>query len=282
MFSRIEMYGALLRENPVEFIVYMAYTAVVFLLSLILHECAHGWMALRCGDPTAKMLGRLSLNPARHLDPIGTICMFLFGFGWAKPVPVNPRNFRDYRRDDFLVSIAGIVVNLSLFIVCAALAVILNHFIWTAEFHEIIIQEFGDIEMMVNPYYGWALNFGGNRLASAGDVISNGHAMADIFQEYIQHGWLLYFQRFLLMMVQVNLVLAIFNLLPIPPLDGFHVLNDTILKGRFSLNQQTFQIGQIIVMVLMATNALDTILTKGCQLISGAVFNVFLMIAGIF
>lgn len=83
MLNRLEMYIEWLKTDPVDFIIYMAYTVAVVLISLILHECAHGWMALKCGDPTAKMMGRLSLNPARHLDPIGTLCMFLLGFGWA-------------------------------------------------------------------------------------------------------------------------------------------------------------------------------------------------------
>lgn len=69
----------------------------VILISLILHECAHGYVAYRCGDRTAKMMGRLSLNPKAHLDLIGTLSMFLIGVGWAKPVPVNPRNFRHVR-----------------------------------------------------------------------------------------------------------------------------------------------------------------------------------------
>ena len=85
------------------------------LVCITLHELAHGYVALRCGDPTAQMMGRLSFNPLRHLNLFGTICMFLFGVGWANPVPVNPRNFRSFRRDDFLVSIAGIVTNLLLY-----------------------------------------------------------------------------------------------------------------------------------------------------------------------
>lgn len=70
----------------------------IILIALTVHECAHGWVAYRCGDPTAKNLGRLSLNPLKHLDPFGTICMFLVGFGWARPVPINTRNFRNPKR----------------------------------------------------------------------------------------------------------------------------------------------------------------------------------------
>ena len=84
------------------------------LLALCAHESAHAYIADRCGDPTARLMGRISLNPLRHIDPIGFACMFLVGFGWAKPVPVNPNNLRNGRRDDLKVSLAGIVTNLIL------------------------------------------------------------------------------------------------------------------------------------------------------------------------
>ena len=90
MLTRMETYMAMLRENPASFVIYMAYTAVAILMSLILHECAHGYAAYRCGDPTAKLLGRLSLNPARHLDPLGTLCMVVLGktrTGQSPPFP---------------------------------------------------------------------------------------------------------------------------------------------------------------------------------------------------
>jgi Zn-dependent protease len=86
------------------------------LLAISAHEAAHGWMAERCGDPTARMLGRVTLNPLKHLDPVGIACMLLLGIGWAKPVPVNPYLFRNYRRDDLKVSLAGITMNLILFL----------------------------------------------------------------------------------------------------------------------------------------------------------------------
>ena len=86
------------------------------ILALSLHEFAHAWMANRCGDPTAKMMGRMTINPLKHLDPLGTVLMLVVGFGWAKPVPVNPRNFRDPRRDDLKVSLAGVTMNLIMFL----------------------------------------------------------------------------------------------------------------------------------------------------------------------
>ena len=115
-------------SEPLDFFVYTFSKVIVVLVAITFHEVAHGYVAYRCGDPTAKMLGRLSLNPLKHLDPIGTITLFLLGFGWAKPVPVNPRNFRNFRRDDFLVSVAGITVNFSLFIIATALMVGIQRF----------------------------------------------------------------------------------------------------------------------------------------------------------
>src|SRR4030042_2424350 len=95
----------LLTKDPLAF----ALIVIPLLFSSIIHEGAHGWVAYRMGDPTAKWLGRLSLNPLKHLDPIGTLMLFLFGFGWAKPVPVNFNNLNDPRKGLILVSAAGIV-----------------------------------------------------------------------------------------------------------------------------------------------------------------------------
>ncbi len=100
----------LLVKNPLAFVL----VAVPLLYSVIIHELAHGWVALKMGDPTAKWSGRLSLNPLKHLDPIGTLMLFLVGFGWAKPVPVNLNNIPDQRKALIYVSSAGIAANLLL------------------------------------------------------------------------------------------------------------------------------------------------------------------------
>jgi len=97
----------LLSKDPLAF----ALVAIPLLFSVIIHEVAHGWVAYRMGDPTAKRLGRLSFNPLKHLDPIGTLMLFLAGFGWAKPVPVNFNNISDRRKGLIFVSSAGIVAN---------------------------------------------------------------------------------------------------------------------------------------------------------------------------
>jgi len=98
----------LLTRDPLAF----ALVAIPLLFSVIIHEVAHGWVAYRMGDSTAKWSGRLSLNPLKHLDPIGTLMLFLAGFGWAKPVPVNFNNLSDKRKGLILVSSAGILANI--------------------------------------------------------------------------------------------------------------------------------------------------------------------------
>lgn len=97
--------------------------AVMFIITL--HEFAHAFVAYKCGDPTAKFSGRMTLNPVRHFDPIGVVMFALAGFGWAKPVPVNPRNFKNYKWGSFWTSAAGIIVNyLTAFLFCPLLALV--------------------------------------------------------------------------------------------------------------------------------------------------------------
>ena len=96
-----------LQNDPRATLIALLYQIPAVLIALTLHELAHGYAALKCGDPTAQMMGRLSFNPLRHLDPMGTLFMFLFGFGWAKPVPVDPRNFKKPKLGMALVALMG-------------------------------------------------------------------------------------------------------------------------------------------------------------------------------
>ena len=261
MFSRLERWMAMLRTDPLGFIVYLLYFSVSILLSLILHECAHGYVALRCGDPTAKMLGRLTLDPRKHLDPMGTICMIFLGFGWARPVPVNPRNFSNYHRDDFLVSIAGITMNMLLFIFCAALSVGITRLMVTDELWQAFA---GGGQSKENLYYF---------------VLSQSESgISAEYADWFARPGLQYLQRFLYYMMSINLSLAVFNFLPIPPLDGYHLLNDTLLRGRLQLNAQTFRIAQLILMFVALSGMLSRIISVAVDAVWDAVIHLLLLI----
>ena len=186
----------------------------------------------------------MTLNPLRHLDPVGTILMFFAGFGYAKPVPVNPYRFKgDRNKDDFLVSIAGITVNLILFILFTYLAVLCSAFMWNADFVKV-----NGLSKVVSYEYN-----------AVWSVIA-GSAQAD-FSAVIERTWLIPLVRLSAYTALVNLNLAVFNLIPLPPLDGYHVVNDLIFKGRFQLSQKAFRIGMLIVLVLSAQGILGRIIS---------------------
>ena len=260
MFTRLQMWWQWLTTDPVGFLIFMVYFAAAVLLTLMLHEIAHGYVAYRMGDPTAKMLGRLTLDPRKHLDPFGTISLVLLGFGWAKPVPINPRNFRgNYRRADFLVSIAGVTVNLTLFLLSLFIATLLNRLLWRPE----VLQYFG-----------------AKALLSTDGVAYGAIYYGAVDASLLQTPWLIHVQRFLLMFATMNLTIAVFNLLPIPPLDGFHVLNDLVLGGRLTMNRNFFQIAQVALLALVFTGALSGILSTVTGAIEGGVLNLYLLITG--
>lgn len=187
----------------------MAATLALFipllLVSVVAHELAHAWQARREGDPTAESLGRLTLNPIPHLDLWGSFLvpalLFVGGgvlFGWAKPVPVDPRNFRSHPWSDIRVSLAGIVANLMLVVVFTLLAAV-------------------------------AVRMGAWQPAWAGGT--------DLFRRAMDLG------------IFLNLLLAFFNLLPIPPLDGSHVVYHLLppaLRGPYR------RLGAVGILVLMA------------------------------
>jgi Zn-dependent protease len=166
---------------------------IVFLFAISVHESAHAWTANRCGDPTARMLGRVTLNPIKHIDLFGTIILPLIAvlahipvLGWAKPTPVDPRNFRHHVLDDILTSVAGPISN---FLV-AGIAVVLLLGIR-------LISPFGRELVMGIPY---------------------GYLPQGLSSPLVPACLLLY------ELMVINVVLAVFNLIPVPPLDGSHVL----------------------------------------------------------
>jgi Zn-dependent protease len=191
----------------------------VLLVSVVLHEVAHGWVALKQGDDTAQRAGRLTLNPVPHIDIMGSlvvpsILLLLPGgllFGWAKPVPVDPRNFRDPRRGDILVSLAGVAVNLALVPVFIAL---MAGGVWL-----------GRLVPVLDP---------------VGDVVYRMGGLGVI----------------------LNLILAIFNLIPLPPLDGSHVLYHALppsVRGRYR-ELGRYGLAILLVVVFLAPGLLAALL----------------------
>jgi Zn-dependent protease len=181
--------------------------APVLLFSMVAHEYAHGYAALRQGDTTALALGRLTWNPAKHIDPFMTIVLpvltFMltgFIFGGAKPVPVNPRNYRRYKRGDIIVSMAGIVVNLILALICTALIIVLG---WLGRSVDALLMSVSVLQAMM--FIG----------------------------------------------VLFNLVLAFFNLLPIPPLDGSHVFKYLLPPAWAIRYQQVGFLGIFLLLLLL-------------------------------
>lgn len=180
------------------------------IIGITFHEAAHGYVSHWLGDPTPKNQGRLSLNPLAHIDPMGFIALLLVGFGWGKPVMIDPRYYKNPKRDELLVSLAGVTTNLIIAIIFAVIQILLID-------------------------TGAAYSMG-----SSWNVVN-------LIIQYI---------------VFVNLVLMCFNLLPIPPLDGFSVINQIFDLRRYDWYYKLYNNGFFILMALVFIGALDGFLDK--------------------
>lgn len=186
------------------------------LLAVTFHEVAHGWVADRLGDPTARRAGRLTLNPLPHIDPIGALAFVLMGFGWAKPVPVNPYNFRHPVRDNVWVAAAGPGAN-----VLVATASLIGL---------VLLLQFG-------PSAFWSQPIGG----------------------------------ILLLSYRFNLILAIFNLIPLPPLDGSHVLKGFLPRRQLIAFERLEPVGPFLLILLVFTGAIGAILLPVYAVVDGQI-----------
>jgi len=194
------------------FITQLIILAPPLLFALTFHEFAHGYVAYRLGDPTAKNAGRLTLNPLKHLDPIGTIAFFFIKFGWAKPVPVNPTNFRNPRKDMLWVALAGPMTNLAL----ALISAIITKTLW---------------------FLASSLPY--SAIAEAILVPLNAMLIASVW---------------------INLVLCIFNFLPIPPLDGSRILTGLLPQDLAISYMKIERYGFIIILVLAFSGVLSKVI----------------------
>lgn len=185
--------------SPNSFLAYplelLPYLAITLIIAFTVHEFAHAWVAYLFGDPTAKNQGRLTLNPLAHLDPIGTLLIFIAGFGWAKPVPVNRFRLRRSRMAGVLVSLAGPVSNLLLALIG------------------------------LGAYYMGMTSFS-------------------------QQSWV---ETFFNVFVYLNVVLFIFNLLPLPPLDGYRIIEDLVPTSTRVKMSRYEPYGAIIFLIIVLT-----------------------------
>ena len=204
------------------------YLIPAVLLSLSFHEFSHGYVAFKLGDPTAKQAGRLTLNPLAHIDPLGTLCMLIFRFGWAKPVPINVMYFKDRKKGMAITAAAGPISNLLLAFLCLLLFV------------------------PVLVYAGWT---------AVGSYAAN----------------------FLYIMVMINVGLAVFNLLPISPLDGSKILYAVLPNKIYFSIMRYERYFQPVLFLLLWTGLLSRPISflrdaviSGMEFLVSPIFSLFL------
>ena len=234
-----------LKNNPmaVLFILFMAYQSITngqyndpmgwimdkliilpaILIGLSFHEFAHAFAADRLGDSTPRLQGRVTINPMAHVDPFGFLALIFIGFGWGRPVMVNPRNFSHMRRDGLIVDLAGVTMNLILAI------------IFVGVFKLFYVFQFD----FLNTYMG-------------GVVLSMINAI-----------------------IQINIVLMIFNLLPVPPLDGFGIVTEVFNLREKEWYYQVYNNGFMILLLLMIFNVTDMILVPAISFVFNIIWGIF-------
>ena len=206
----------------------------IVLICLVVHEVSHGYMAMKLGDPTARNLGRLSMNPLKHIDPIGAVCMLLFRFGWAKPVPINSRYFRKPRRDMALTALAGPVSN-------------------------------------------FIMAFVGVIIASISIVLFSRFPVYEGFGYNLWYVWFVFVETFIFM----NLSLGVFNMIPVPPLDGSRIFL-TFLPAKYYFGIMKYERYIMIgMLILLYTGILTLPLSRIVSWLYNGMFSIVSLIPGL-
>ena len=204
-------------NNPVQWLQHTLLILPAIVIGITFHEFMHAFSAYKLGDRTPKAQGRVTLNPIAHLDPIGLVALIFVGFGWGRPVQVNPYAFRkNMRLSNLIVDIAGVTANFALAIIFSFIFVVLNPYIWNTPLSLIL-------------YY----------------------------------------------IVYINLVLMLFNLLPVPPLDGFGIITELFDLRRFSWYQPLYNNGFIILLVLLIFGVVGKLLGHGLDVVERFVFSIW-------
>ncbi|MBQ1352796.1 MAG: site-2 protease family protein [Firmicutes bacterium] len=196
------------------------------IVGVAFHEFGHALVASKLGDPTPEAQGRLTINPVAHLEPFGLIALIFCGFGWGKPVQIDPTYFRKRRRDELLVSVAGVVMNLIIAV------------IFTIIFR-IVISSAG------SAFYGGSSDF------------------------------MYYVELMIYYVIQINLVLMIFNLIPVPPLDGFNIIVEVFNLKNTEFYRVAYNYGQWILLVLLFLGFVSRILSPAVMWCMNTLFSIF-------
>ena len=196
-------------SSPTDWLLYKILLLPGIIIGLSFHEFAHAWTAYKLHDPTPKMQGRVTINPIAHIDWLGFAALLFCGFGWGQPVEINPNNFRNRRRDEFIVSIAGVTMNLIVAVVFSVIAKIL-------------------VMVMGNGIY-----------SGLGEIIWN----------------------IVIYVIMINFVLMIFNLIPVPPLDGFSIIGEVFNLKTTDLYWNLYRYGNLILFALIIFNITDIIIS---------------------
>ena len=209
----------------------LIYVVPAIIIALTFHEYAHARVSYAFGDPTAKNAGRLTLNPLKHLDPIGALLLIVLGFGWAKPVPINPNYYKGHKGHKMiLVSAAGPLMNLLEAVVGVGLIALIYH-------------------LAVN-HGAW-------------------------FSSEFRYNLYTYAMNFLQYFAQINVVLMVFNLIPIPPLDGSKLITGLLPPSKMNVILALERYGFIVLAALMLLGWLDTVIVLPAQWILSGLYSLF-------